>query len=148
MGNGFVFLVQLSSGFIQKMTVDLSGRGIMVIDPKDIALIWEGIWAVLKDAVEHESEQDIFMDIQSGNRFLMTVGSGYAVVSNQARCLYVDYVAGKDIGDWKEAMDREIVSIAKHFGKSKIAAIGRPGWKKIWPKYHDTGKHMFIREIA
>lgn len=120
----------------------------MFVEPTLIKQIWPKIWPLIEDIVVLETQDELLADLVAGNRIMIIIGDGVSIVRDCGGFLEINYVAGKNIKKWKDQMDSAILAVAKSFGCDKIAALGKRGWKKIWPDYEMTNQVLFIRRVV
>ena len=100
----------------------------------DVPLHYDRIWALLeKCAVRstgRKSARDLYDDCRTGNKQLWVVGHYQAILLTHVGDDYVsiDFCAGTGRLQWQEAIDAEICGWARHLGKKRVFALGRPGW--------------------
>src|SRR5690606_1415635 len=99
------------------------------------------------ETIEVEAPDNILRELKEEKRFLLWSDKAVAIVRHSGDVLDVDYVAGNNIWEWKDAMDKAVEQIARAFGCRKVVAIGRKEWGRIWPSYRNTGKIIFVKDL-
>lgn len=133
---------------------------IQVLNPKIAADAWDLVWPLLSPAVDQglntDNSETILESVVKEQRILLlaTVDGkikGCSLLSFKDglnRTLDIQFLGGKRIRDWSEQMNMAIDAVAKAEGCKSIIALGRKAWSRIWKDYKDTGKVLFVKEVA
>ena len=131
---------------------------ISVVRPDIIPEIWDIVEPILNPAFE----DDFLMDSKSAfaglieDRFLLFIVtisgkiSGaciLAIEDNKDSICHIISLGGEDFKSWKDQMNLAITEYAREMGCSYIIALGKRGWKKLWPDF-EAGKILFSKKVA
>jgi len=109
-----------------------------IVQPEDIAYIWEQVAPLLEKVKEHtegEFETDDYLEPQENEMHSAMVTQ--IVTYPQKQILRIISIAGSDFKKLYEFNDM-IESFAIKTGCSGMELWGRKGWKKLLPDWKDT----------
>ncbi len=131
---------------------------ISVANPKQIEALWPAVFPFLKPAIEEDfftSEAMLKQGLLDDKTLLFVAQvddeiKGAAVVaveSVKSDIVNIVTLGGDDFAAWKDALNETLTAYAKIMKCSKIVALGRKGWEKLWPDFV-PGKTLFCKEIT
>lgn len=131
---------------------------ISVARPEMIESLWNQVFPHLKPAIDEDfwTDEQTLKKMLAEDNALMFIASvngtikGVAVTQIEemrSKVVNIITLGGEDFKDWKEAMNAALTLYAEKTGCSRIVALGRRGWEKLWPDFK-PGKILFYKEIA
>ena len=130
--------------------MDISRLKAQIVQPEDIAYIWEEVATLLnkvREQTEGELEPDDFLEplthgdmqlwIATENKEMHSAMVTQIVTYPQKQVLRVISIAGSDFKKLYEFNDM-VESFAIKAGCSGMELWGRKGWKKLLPDWKDT----------
>lgn len=106
----------------------------------DIPKAWLYAKPYIEKAMEGslgETAEDLHKDLLADRAQLWIADNGAAVsrvLEAKKRVLHIVALGGEDVDDWIVSLMDEWKGFARKNGCDFIIAIGRPGWKKFFPK--------------
>lgn len=141
---------------------DLSVMGVV---PGAVAAVWPRILPMIETArasvpamvADREWPEDIKAKAEDGFYVIWMIYDGAALAAvavssidtyARAKCCTIQYLAGRDLGDWLGAWTDEISDWAKTAGCTQIEARGRLGWgRKLTPLGAEVAGAAYVMEI-
>lgn len=112
----------------------------MMVEIKNIPLAWKECSHFIEDAMESslgESAVDLYIELLSDRAQLWTVEEGAAVsrvLQAKKKVLHIVALGGRGMESWIDGLMQEWKYFALNHGCDLIMAVGRPGWKKVFPR--------------
>lgn len=131
---------------------------ISVASPDMIEPLWPSVYAHLEAAIDEDffTDEATLKGLLLEDRALLFVATvdgsikGAAVTQiEEARTNVVNILSlgGDDFASWRNEMNDALTLYAEKMFCTKIVALGRKGWERLWPDFK-PGKILFCKEIA
>lgn len=111
-----------------------------MVQMKNIPQAWRTAKPYIESAMSDslgETADDLYIDLLKDKAQLWTVDGGAAVsrvLQAKKKVLHIVALGGEGMNDWIDALMQEWRSFADTHGCELIMAVGRPGWKKVFPR--------------
>lgn len=132
-------------------------KKIAIVKPDEVETAWDMVSRFLNPAIKEDlyHSEDSLKDLLLKDQALMFVAflngkaKGAAIVQieeGKDNLVNILCLGGQDFKEWKQELNDALTKYAIGMNCKSIVALGRPGWKKLWPDFK-AGKTLFCKEV-